>query len=221
MVQAAELECKLMYTNKAHVDAMSEEAPAVASPPNPWGDLEDPIAFERFCATYLDQALKSLGRRHANVRWTWHIPESVHRELVWESVTEALLQLRTDWAHLPDRSHPLRYVVAIAQRRLVDRLRTLVCHYRRQASQPPDTMTVAPPDERIVRQQAVGQVLAFLPARQAEALQGHYLEERSLRELSVRLQTSEAAVKCLLQRGRSGFREAWDEGVADASGGTA
>jgi DNA-directed RNA polymerase specialized sigma24 family protein len=40
----------------------------------------------------------------------------------------------------------------------------------------------------------------------------HYLEDRPLRDVAATLDTTEAGVKCLLQRGRQEFRSHWQEG---------
>lgn len=52
--------------------------------------------------------------------------------------------------------------------------------------------------------------LDVLPVRQSRVLEWKYLEDLSMQEIAVRLETTPKAVESLLTRARDGFREAFD-----------
>jgi RNA polymerase sigma-70 factor, ECF subfamily len=160
-------------------------------------------AFEAIYEKYHRRILAHAMRRVSDKM----IAEDVAHDTFLKAFTR-IWQLRSPEDLLP-------WLWAISSRLCVD-------HHRRDSRVVYfDEVRVEPQDEDPVQYirdpkdiDAVRCALAELPERQRRILVAHVLEEISYRELAVREQISELAVKSLLFRARNSFRGAWRGVVA-------
>jgi RNA polymerase sigma factor (sigma-70 family) len=179
--------------------------------PDTWGSFRDPDTFTRFHQTYVRTLTRSLRRRYYGLGIRWRIGTEDYHLAVDEGLSDAFLWLRMRFADaVPETVRLLALLMRVAQRRVLRRLRA---EGRFTAVQEP--LTEATPQgtvDTIWLRPAVRNVLHALPERQARALVGHYVEGHPLKDIAVKLQTTEEGAKSLLKRGRAEFRQHWQEG---------
>ena len=103
----------------------------------------------------------------------------------------------------------LAWLFKIAARRLADFHRRGTVERRMRRKLAMHTPRVGPEDAAMIgvlAQDAVGVLLAELPAEQREAIAAHVIDEREYAELAATLQVTEAAVRQRVARGLSALR---------------
>ncbi len=133
-----------------------------------------------------------------------------------DAVQETLLSIHR-LRHAWDRTRPLRpWVIAIAERRCVDRLRALGRRAGRETTLEDAHETLAAPaeagGEAAVAARQLRAAVAALPSSQRQALRLAKLEDLSLAEASARSGMSVGALKVATHRAIAGLRRRLDAG---------
>jgi RNA polymerase sigma factor (sigma-70 family) len=179
----------------------------------PWDSLCDPDIFARFHRAHVRACTRLVTHRCKKLAEPF-LGEVQFKTMVDDAVADAFLLVKQRF-ELPDtdRSHPLALLVCVAHRQLLRQLRPLRRYLERRRGLEElehTSLPVSINDSWLGSE--VHSVLDTLPPRQAQAMTAHYLEDRPLRDIAATLDTTEAGVKGLLQRGRHEFRVQWQEG---------
>jgi RNA polymerase sigma-70 factor (ECF subfamily) len=125
-----------------------------------------------------------------------------------ELAQDAFLAAHRNWDRVSGYDDPGAWVRRVAVNRAVSRARRRAAEARsllRLASQRPL------PDPLPEDADAFWRAVRALPARQAQVIALHYLEDRSVKDIAVVLDCAEATVRVHLHRGRAGLARALGE----------
>lgn len=133
-----------------------------------------------------------------------------------ELAQEAFLAAHRSWDRIAGYEDPAGWVRRVVANKAVSRVRRRVAEARalaRVGGRRQPLGELAPADDELWRQ------VRRLPARQAQVVALHYLEDRSVADIAEVLALSSQTVKVHLHRGRRALAEALACDVADARDG--
>lgn len=171
---------------------------------------EDEAGFEQFFLRHRSACRAFIWERCRSLRDRLQMSTGEYDDAVDDAVREAFFVARRQRDRFdPERSRPTTWINTIAERALRRLLRKHMAMAWREVPLVEGDRPSADPCEAVVTQLSVERVLRRMPVRQAQAMQLHYLERRSVLEVSAIMHVPETVVHSLLQRGRSGFGKLW------------
>jgi DNA-directed RNA polymerase specialized sigma24 family protein len=175
----------------------------------PWDSLQDGTVFQEFFKVYEWECRQATHPRYRRLAAKWSISASEYELMVSDSIVDSFVSLRLQWDKpSTDRTSPLAFLVTAAQRCLFRRLQKAIQHLRMQVDVPTLTLPALSAGDTSMQ---VVDILSRIHPRQAQALEGRYVHDRTIRDLAASLDTTEAGLQSLLQRGRSRFRSMWQD----------
>lgn len=155
-----------------------------------WSDVEIPEPFVRF---FRDEY-------SAVVSLVYGLSGS--RATAEDVAQEAFLRAHRDWKRVEGMDSPEGWIRRVAVNLATSRWRRLRAEASALARLSPPVSIVTPDD----RMSAFWEEVRRLPARQAQAVTLHYLEDMSVDEIAVVLEIADGTVKALLSQGRERLR---------------